>query len=50
AGSAKTIVASIQLWALMTETPDEEVPNIYDLAGFMDASSLDLVLFDGFKN
>ncbi|MDG0806929.1 molybdopterin-guanine dinucleotide biosynthesis protein MobB [Pectobacterium brasiliense] len=50
AGAAQTIVASSQRWALMTETPDQEEPNIYDLAGKMDASALDLVLAEGFKH
>ncbi|WP_323640580.1 molybdopterin-guanine dinucleotide biosynthesis protein MobB [Pectobacterium polonicum] len=49
AGAAQTIVASSQRWALMTETPKQEEPNIYDLAGKMDASTLDLVLVEGFK-
>ncbi|GKX45027.1 molybdopterin-guanine dinucleotide biosynthesis protein MobB [Pectobacterium carotovorum subsp. carotovorum] len=50
AGAAQTIVASSQRWALMTETPDQEEPNIYHLAGKMDASTLDLVLVEGFKH
>ena len=50
AGAAQTIVASSQRWALMTENPDQEEPNIYDLAGKMDASALDLVLVEGFKH
>lgn len=49
AGAAQTIVASNQRWALMTETPEQEEPNIYDLVGKMDASTLDLVLVEGFK-
>ncbi|MBI0431480.1 molybdopterin-guanine dinucleotide biosynthesis protein MobB, partial [Pectobacterium parmentieri] len=50
AGAAQTIVASSERWALMTETPDQEEPDIYDLAGKMDASTLDLVLVEGFKH
>ncbi|MCL6352852.1 molybdopterin-guanine dinucleotide biosynthesis protein MobB [Pectobacterium polaris] len=50
AGAAQTIVASNQRWALMTETPDQEEPNIYHLAEKMDASTLDLVLVEGFKH
>ncbi|MDX6917343.1 molybdopterin-guanine dinucleotide biosynthesis protein MobB [Pectobacterium carotovorum] len=50
AGAAQTIVASNQRWALMTETPEQEEPNIYDLVGKMDASTLDLVLVEGFKH
>ncbi|KHN49213.1 molybdopterin-guanine dinucleotide biosynthesis protein MobB [Pectobacterium fontis] len=50
AGAAQTIVASSQRWALMTETPEQEEPDIYNLLGKMDASSLDLVLVEGFKH
>ncbi|MCL6326346.1 molybdopterin-guanine dinucleotide biosynthesis protein MobB [Pectobacterium polaris] len=50
AGAAQTIVASSQRWALMTETPEQEEPNIYHLAEKMDASALDLVLVEGFKH
>ncbi|MEQ9944305.1 molybdopterin-guanine dinucleotide biosynthesis protein MobB [Pectobacterium aroidearum] len=50
AGAAQTIVASNQRWALMTETPEQEEPNIYELVGKMDASTLDLVLVEGFKH
>lgn len=50
AGAAQTIVASSQRWALMTETPEQEEPNIYDLVGKMDASTLHLVLVEGFKH
>ncbi|WP_225181707.1 molybdopterin-guanine dinucleotide biosynthesis protein MobB [Pectobacterium aroidearum] len=50
AGAAQTIVASNQRWALMTETPEQEEPNIYELVGKMDASTLDLILVEGFKH
>ncbi|GKV96235.1 molybdopterin-guanine dinucleotide biosynthesis protein B [Pectobacterium aroidearum] len=50
AGAAQTIVASNQRWALMTETPEQEEPNIYELVGKMDPSTLDLVLVEGFKH
>ncbi|MEH0875379.1 molybdopterin-guanine dinucleotide biosynthesis protein MobB [Pectobacterium cacticida] len=50
AGAAQTIVVSNQRWALMTETPEQEEPNIYELVGKMDASTLDLVLVEGFKH
>ncbi|RYC38184.1 molybdopterin-guanine dinucleotide biosynthesis protein MobB [Pectobacterium zantedeschiae] len=50
AGAAQTIVASRQRWALMTETPRQGEPNLYDLASKMDASTLDLVLVEGFKH
>ncbi|WP_409159810.1 molybdopterin-guanine dinucleotide biosynthesis protein MobB [Pectobacterium sp. B2J-2] len=50
AGATQTVVASSQRWALMTETPEQEQINIYDLVGKMDASTLDLVLVEGFKH
>ncbi|UUE36330.1 molybdopterin-guanine dinucleotide biosynthesis protein MobB [Pectobacterium aroidearum] len=50
AGAAQTIVASNQRWALMTETPEQEEPNIYELVGKMDTSTLDLILVEGFKH
>lgn len=50
AGAAQTIVASNQRWALMTETPEQEEPNIYELVGKMDPSTLDLILVEGFKH
>lgn len=34
----------------MTETPEQEEPNIYELVGKMDASTLDLILVEGFKH
>ncbi|MFG6656709.1 molybdopterin-guanine dinucleotide biosynthesis protein MobB [Scandinavium sp. M-37] len=50
AGAAQTMVASSQRWALMTETPDEEELNLAYLVSRMDASTLDLVLVEGFKH
>ncbi|HHG8772738.1 TPA: molybdopterin-guanine dinucleotide biosynthesis protein MobB [Raoultella planticola] len=50
AGAAQTIVASSQRWALMTETPDAEDPDLTWLVSRMDASKLDLVLVEGFKH
>ncbi|HFP9341202.1 TPA: molybdopterin-guanine dinucleotide biosynthesis protein MobB [Raoultella ornithinolytica] len=50
AGAAQTIVASSQRWALMTETPDEEEVDLAWLVSRMDASTLDLVLVEGFKH
>jgi molybdopterin-guanine dinucleotide biosynthesis protein B len=50
AGAAQTIVASRKRWALMTETPDEPELDLRKLAGRMDASSLDLILVEGFKH
>lgn len=50
AGAAQTIVASAQRWALMTETPDEPELDLGYLVSRMDASTLDLVLVEGFKH
>ena len=50
AGAAQTLVASKQRWALMTETPEEEEPDLAFLVSRMDASKLDLVLVEGFKH
>jgi molybdopterin-guanine dinucleotide biosynthesis adapter protein len=50
AGAAQTIVASSQRWALMTETPDEAELDLAYLVSRMDASTLDLVLVEGFKH
>lgn len=50
AGAAQTIVASSQRWALMTETPDEPELDLAYLVSRMDASTLDLVLIEGFKH
>lgn len=50
AGAAQTIVASAQRWALMTETPDEPEIDLAYLVSRMDASTLDLVLVEGFKH
>lgn len=50
AGAAQTIVASAQRWALMTETPEEPELDLTWLVSRMDASTLDLVLVEGFKH
>lgn len=50
AGATQTIVASKKRWALMTETPEENELDLHWLASRMDASSLDLVLVEGFKH
>lgn len=49
AGAAQTLVASQQRWALMTETPEEPELNLTYLVSRMDASTLDMVLVEGFK-
>lgn len=50
AGAAQTIVASQQRWALMTETPEALPLSLPYLVSRMDASTLDLVLIEGFKH
>ncbi|MBJ3593641.1 molybdopterin-guanine dinucleotide biosynthesis protein B [Salmonella enterica subsp. enterica serovar Saintpaul] len=50
AGAAQTLVASQQRWALMTETPDEPQLDLAYLVSRMDASTLDMVLVEGFKH
>ncbi|MBA7803615.1 molybdopterin-guanine dinucleotide biosynthesis protein B [Citrobacter freundii] len=50
AGAAQTLVASQQRWALMTETPEESTLDLAYLVSRMDASTLDLVLVEGFKH
>ena len=50
AGAAQTLVASQQRWALMTETPEQTELDLTYLVSRMDASSLDIVLVEGFKN
>jgi molybdopterin-guanine dinucleotide biosynthesis protein B len=50
AGAAQTIVANQKRWALMTETPAEKELDLRWLSSRMDASSLDLVLVEGFKH
>ncbi|QLY62957.1 molybdopterin-guanine dinucleotide biosynthesis protein B [Citrobacter freundii] len=50
AGAAQTLVASQQRWALMTETPAEPELDLAYLVSRMDATTLDLVLVEGFKH
>ncbi|WP_437612579.1 molybdopterin-guanine dinucleotide biosynthesis protein MobB [Erwinia sp. V71] len=51
AGADQVLVASQQRWALMTETPDNaESVDLHFLASRLDASTLDLVLVEGFKD
>lgn len=49
AGADQVIVASSQRWALMCETPDAMLDLRY-LVSRMDATLLDLVLVEGFKD
>ncbi|NDJ55644.1 molybdenum cofactor guanylyltransferase MobA [Enterobacteriaceae bacterium 4M9] len=50
AGAEQTLVASGSRWALMTETPDNAEPDLLWLASRMDASTLDVILVEGFKH
>ncbi|WP_032940205.1 molybdopterin-guanine dinucleotide biosynthesis protein MobB [Citrobacter youngae] len=50
AGAAQTLVASQQRWALMVETPEEPELDLTYLVSRMDASTLDIVLIEGFKH
>lgn len=50
AGAAQTLVASQQRWALMVETPEEPELDLAYLVSRMDASTLDMVLLEGFKH
>ncbi|WP_395858987.1 molybdopterin-guanine dinucleotide biosynthesis protein B, partial [Affinibrenneria salicis] len=50
AGALQTMVAGNQRWALMTETPQQQEPDLHWLASRMDTSRLDLILVEGFKH
>lgn len=50
AGAEQTLVASGARWALMTETPENPEPDLMWLASRMDASTLDIILVEGFKH
>ncbi|WP_435928413.1 molybdopterin-guanine dinucleotide biosynthesis protein MobB [Dryocola sp. BD613] len=50
AGAAQTMVVSQKRWALMTETPEEPELDLHRLASRMDATTLDLILVEGFKH
>ncbi|WP_315708847.1 molybdopterin-guanine dinucleotide biosynthesis protein MobB [Brenneria uluponensis] len=49
AGAEQTLVANTERWALMTETPKQQEPDLHYLASRMDTSTLDLILVEGFK-
>lgn len=50
AGANQVLVASQQRWALMTETPDNDRTDFAFLVSRMDASTLDMILVEGFKD
>ncbi len=49
AGAAQVLVASRHRWALMTETPGQEEPELDALVARLDGERLDLILVEGFK-
>ncbi|MDX5629893.1 MULTISPECIES: molybdopterin-guanine dinucleotide biosynthesis protein MobB [unclassified Brenneria] len=49
AGAEQTMVVSNQRWALMTETPAQQQPDLHELAQRMESAALDLILVEGFK-
>lgn len=50
AGAYQTLVASVERWALMTETPDNASLDLHYLASRMDHHTLDIILVEGFKH
>ncbi|EEQ05512.1 Molybdopterin-guanine dinucleotide biosynthesis protein B [Yersinia bercovieri ATCC 43970] len=50
AGAHQTLVASDCRWALMTETPESPPLDLHYLASRLDASTIDLILVEGFKH
>lgn len=50
AGAQQTLVASQQRWALMTETPNHQEVDLYEMVSKMDTDTLDLVLVEGFRH
>ncbi|PKE27820.1 molybdopterin-guanine dinucleotide biosynthesis protein B [Rahnella sp. AA] len=50
AGADQTMVASSNRWALMTETPLQNQPDLTYLASRFDCHSLDVILVEGFKH
>lgn len=49
AGASQMLIASAKRWALMTEAPKPEIPQLHDLLKHLDLTQLDLVLVEGFK-
>ncbi|MEQ9722540.1 molybdopterin-guanine dinucleotide biosynthesis protein MobB [Yersinia alsatica] len=50
AGAHQTLVASDCRWALMTETPEQKPLDLHYLASRLDATTIDLILVEGFKH
>ncbi len=49
AGAVQTLIASSQRWALITENPVEDPPQLAELIAHLDQKYLDLILVEGFK-
>ena len=50
AGADQMLIASSKRWALMVETPTQTEADLYSLINQLDATSLDLILVEGFKH
>ena len=50
AGARQMLVASSRRRALMTETPEQQEPQLEELVNSLDLGSIDLVLVEGFKH
>lgn len=49
AGASQMLIASAKRWALMTEDPQDEAPQLAELLEKLDTNQLDIVLVEGFK-
>jgi len=49
AGASQMLVGSRQRWALITETPDADDPDLASCMERLDTDHLDLILVEGFK-
>jgi molybdopterin-guanine dinucleotide biosynthesis protein B len=49
AGAVQTLLGSSRRWALMTELPESQEPQLEDLAARLDPMLADLVLVEGFR-
>lgn len=49
AGASQMLIASARRWALMTEDPQDEAPQLTELLVKLDTTQLDMVLVEGFK-
>lgn len=49
AGASQMLIASAKRWALMTEEPLDDAPQLIDLLARLNTDQLDMVLVEGFK-